>query len=71
MRRILFSLLGLVVGYVAGAFAGYGAIELFSSNGFDRSVEASMTAAFVLGPTGALIGAIAGFALGRSRRVGA
>jgi hypothetical protein len=68
MRRILFSLLGLVVGYVAAAFVGYWAIELFSSNAFDRSLEASMTAMFAIGPAGAIVGLIAGFVLGRAKR---
>jgi hypothetical protein len=68
MRRFLFSLLGLVFGYVVAAFVGYWAIELVSSNGFDRSLEASMTAMFAIGPAGALLGLILGFILGRARR---
>jgi hypothetical protein len=40
---------------------------LFSHNHFDGSVEASMTAAFVFGPAGALIGLIAGAVLGKSK----
>lgn len=40
MRRAFAGLLGLPMGYVVFAFAGYRAIELFSSNSFDRSVEA-------------------------------
>jgi hypothetical protein len=38
MRRVFGALLGLLVGYPIFAFAGYWAIALFSSNGFDRSV---------------------------------
>jgi hypothetical protein len=69
MRRLLAALLGMVVGYPLFAFAGYGAIELFSGNHFDRSVEASMTAAFVIGPLGAIIGLIAGALLGKKKPV--
>jgi hypothetical protein len=34
----------------------------------DRSVEAAMTAAFVIGPAGAVVGAVAGFVLSRARK---
>ncbi len=68
MRRTLAGLLGLVVGYPLFAFAGYWAIALFSSNGFDRSVEASMTAVFAIGPAGAVIGLVAGLILGGAGR---
>jgi hypothetical protein len=44
MRRFLAALIGAPVGYLVFAFAGYWAIELFSDNAFDRSLEASMTA---------------------------
>jgi hypothetical protein len=60
VRRTLFALLGLIVGYPVFAFIGYWAIELFSSNGFDRSLEASMTAIFAIGPAGAIVGLVAG-----------
>jgi hypothetical protein len=68
MRRLLLALIGVPVGYILFAFAGYWAIQLFSGNTFDRSVEASMTAAFVLGPGGAVIGFVAGLLLGGVRR---
>ena len=55
MRRFLIGLVGVPVGYLVFAFAGYWAIELFSNNAFDRSLEASMTAVFVIGPGGAII----------------
>jgi hypothetical protein len=64
MRRLLFALLGLLIGYPLFAFLGYWAISLFSPNHFDVSVEASMTAAFAIGPMGAVIGLIAGIILG-------
>jgi len=69
MRRFLVALLGVPVGYLVFAFAGYWAIELCSNNAFDRSLEASMTAVFVIGPGGAIIGFIAGLFLGGARRV--
>jgi hypothetical protein len=68
MRRLLASLIGAPVGYLVFAFAGYWAIELFSDNAFDRSLEASMTAMFVIGPAGAIIGLITGLILGGTRR---
>jgi hypothetical protein len=40
MLRFLASLLGLVVGYFVAAVAGDWAIETFSGNMHDRSVEA-------------------------------
>ena len=66
MRRFLAALLGMLIGYPAFAFAGYWAIGLFSGNHFDGSVEASMTAAFVFGPAGAMIGLVAGAVFGKT-----
>jgi hypothetical protein len=68
MRRFLTALLGVPVGYVVFAFAGYWAIQLLSNNAFDRSLEASMTAAFVVGPAGAIIGFAAGLVFGGGKR---
>jgi hypothetical protein len=67
MRRALVALLGMVIGNPVAAFGGYWEIELLSGNRFDRSVEASMTALFAIGPAGAVIGFLAGLVLGRSR----
>jgi hypothetical protein len=47
----------------------YGAVELFSGNHFDGSVEASMTAALVIGPMGAIIGLVTGAILGKRKPV--
>jgi hypothetical protein len=69
MRRFLIALAGVPVGYLGFAFAGYWEIQVLSDNAFDRSLEASMTAAFVIGPGGAIIGFIAGLILGGTRRV--
>ena len=68
MRTFLFCLLGLIVGYVLGALlCNYAIVMLVTSNSHDRNLEAQMTAAFVGGPIGALIGAIAGWLLARRR----
>ena len=64
MKRLAFGLLGLVVGYPIGAFAGYWLVEFLSSNTFDRGVEAAMTSAFVYGPLGACAGLIVGIIRG-------
>jgi hypothetical protein len=56
------------IGYLVFACAGYCAIELFSNNAFDRSLEASMTAVFFIGPAGAIIGLITGLILGGTSR---
>ena len=68
MRRFFAALLGVPIGYVGFALAGYWAIEFFSDNGFDRSVEASMTAAFAIGPAGAIVGLVTGAILGGGKR---
>jgi len=68
MRRLLIAILGLIFGYAVAAFAGYWAIELFSKNQFDRSLEASMTAIFGLGPAGAAVGFLAGLIFGGGRK---
>jgi Na+/glutamate symporter len=69
--RVLFGLLGLVLGYPIVAFGGYWAVALLSDNTHDRGVEAAMTALFALGPLGAIIGLIVGVVLGgRMRRAG-
>ena len=68
MHRTFAALLGLLIGYPVLAFAGYWAIVFFSRNGFDRSVEASMTAVFAIVPVGAVVGLIAGLVWGGPRR---
>ena len=68
MRRTLMAILGLLMGYPVFAFAGYWAIQLFSGNTFDRSLEASMTAVFAIGPLGAVIGLVAGLIVASRRR---
>jgi len=67
MKRLALVVLGAIAGYVAGAVAGYFAIVAFSSNTHDRSVEASMTGAFLFGPLGALVGMVVTFARTRGK----
>jgi hypothetical protein len=69
MRRFFSALLGMVAGYPVFAFVGYWAVIAFSPNHYDTDVEAAMTAAFVYGPAGAVIGLVAGAILGKRRRV--
>ena len=57
MRRIGFGLLWMIP---SGAFGGGYLITVLSSNQHDRSVEAAMTGAFVLGPLAAVIGFVIG-----------
>ncbi len=59
--RFLRACLWAVLGYIAGAVAGYFLIMTFSSNTHDRGVEAAMTAAFAFGPLGALAGFVIGW----------
>lgn len=59
MWRASLAIVALVAGYAAGALIGVVLIEFFSGNRHDKAVEAAMTAAFVTGPLGALVGLIA------------
>ena len=68
MRRIVMAVLGLLIGYPVFAFIGYWMIQLFSGNTFDRSMEASMTAVFAIGPLGAVVGLVAGLVLAGLKR---
>jgi hypothetical protein len=61
------GLLFAVIGYFVGTIAGCFAIEEFSSNTHDRSLEAAMTSVFAIGPIAALIGLIAGIVFGGRR----
>jgi hypothetical protein len=63
MRRALIGLLWAIPGYLAGAFGGGYLVSVLSSNTFDRSMEAAMTGAFILGP----LAAVVAFAIGAIR----
>jgi predicted permease len=64
MKRFGIALLYAIGGYLVAAVLGYFLIEQFSSNTHDRSVEAAMTSAFVLGPLVAVIAFIVGWVRG-------
>lgn len=68
MRGFVFALIGLVAGYLVGALAGYGLIGMLSSNIHDKPLEMAMTAAFVTGPLGAVVGLVVGWFSGRRRK---
>jgi hypothetical protein len=59
-KRIAMGFLGGLLGYLLGAFSGGFLVSALSTNTHDRSVEAAMTGAFVLGPLVAVVGAVAG-----------
>ena len=60
MRRLGFGVLWAIPAYLVGAFGGGFLVSLLSSNTHDRSVEAAMTGAFVLGPLAGFIGFVVG-----------
>jgi ABC-type antimicrobial peptide transport system permease subunit len=59
MKTFGFSILASIVGYVVGLFGGMVLVETFSSNPHDKSVEAAMTGAFVVGPLVVVLSVIA------------
>jgi len=61
MKNFGIALLIGIAGYFVMAFLSYFLIGKFSSNGHDRSVEASMTSIFVFGPIGFVISFIVGY----------
>lgn len=67
MKTVGIALLAAIVGYVVGLFGTMTAIQLFSSNQHDKSMEAAMTGAFVGGPLIAIISVIVIVALRRKR----
>ncbi len=67
MRRLGIGLLCAVGGYLLGLLVGYVLVSGFSGNTHDRSVEAAMTGAFVLGPLAAVIGFVVGVVFGRRK----
>ncbi len=62
-KAIGVALLAAIIGYIAGLVLGMLAVNAFSPNTFDKSVEAAMTGAFVCGPVMALAAAVAGLVI--------
>jgi hypothetical protein len=67
MRRFGLSLLGLLLGYGGGVAAGFALVTLAYPNTHDKSIEAAMTAFFVTGPMGAILGLAIALLLSRKR----
>ena len=65
LKRMMIAALWGGLGYVLGAAVGGFLISTFSANRHDRSVEAAMTAVFVIGPAAAVLSFI--LAMSRSR----
>lgn len=55
MKTFGWMLLAAIGGYAMGLIGGIMAIETFSPNTHDKSLEAAMTGAFVVGPVMAII----------------
>lgn len=70
MKRLAIIVCAAIIGYVVFAFCGYWMISLLSSNMHDRAIESAMTGVFVIGPLGAILGALAGTWFSESRRSG-
>lgn len=66
MKTVGVASLAAILGYIVGLFRTMAAIELFSSNTHDKSMEAAMTGAFV-GPLIALLSVIAILTVRRRR----
>lgn len=66
MKIFLLSLLIAVAAYLIAVVGGYFLITKLSSNTHDRSMEATMTAAFVLGPIAAIIAFIVAYLMLRA-----
>lgn len=61
MKIVFLSLLIAVVVYAIAAVGGYFLITKLSSNTHDKSMEATMTGAFVFGPIAAIIAFIVAY----------
>lgn len=67
MKTFGLTVLAAIAGYALGAILGYGAISALSANTHDKSLEAAMTGAFVIGPLLAIVSGTAAYVF-RSRR---
>ncbi|MCS6294465.1 MAG: hypothetical protein H8J66_15455 [Nitrospira sp.] len=68
MKTFGVALLAAILGYIVGLFGTMAAIELFSSNTHDKSMEAAMTGAFVGGPLMAAVSVVVILVLRRKPR---
>ncbi|HET8622262.1 MAG TPA: hypothetical protein VFM14_01740 [Gemmatimonadales bacterium] len=66
-KSVVLGIAGGVLGYLVAGFGGGLAISLLSPNTHDRSAEAALTGAFVLGPMGAVVGFLIAFLRSRTR----
>jgi hypothetical protein len=64
------ALMSAFGGYIGGVPLGWFMVDHLSSNRHDRSTEAAMTAAFVIGPVVALLAGVAGVAVYQHFRMG-
>jgi hypothetical protein len=55
MKTFGLALLVGIAGYIIGAILGMVAVNTFSTNQHDKSVEAAMTGAFFIGPAVAVL----------------
>lgn len=55
MKTIGLALLVGIAGYIIGAILGLVAVNTFSANQQDKSVEAAMIGAFFIGPAAAIL----------------
>ena len=67
-KQILRGAIWALAAYFIGAFGGGRLVSIFSSNQHDRSLEAAMTGAFVLGPMAAIVGFVAEFVTKRKQQ---
>ena len=67
MKTFGLATMAAISGYLVGLFGGMLLIETFSSNQHDKSLEAAMTGAFLIGPSMAVI-AVGVLLVFRSRR---
>jgi predicted PurR-regulated permease PerM len=58
MPKFVQVLIFATLGFVIAAVVGYFLVSTLSSNRHDLSLEAAMTSMFVIGPAGAIVGAI-------------
>jgi len=65
-RRIGFGVLWAIPAYLVGAIGGGSLVYALTANRHDRSMEAVMTGAFVLGPLVAVVAFLVGAARART-----